>query len=70
MHVRAIAIATDADVSAPKAARATPSLPEAAFLAAWTCVDGLVDQPVLAPQLVSDVGERGGVRLTAANSKR
>src|SRR5437868_1126380 len=28
------------------------------------------DQPVFAPQLVSDVGESGGVRMAAAESER
>src|SRR5207248_11014161 len=45
-----------------------PSLIEEAFLTARTFIDGLVDQPVFAPQLVSDVGERGGVHLKVAES--
>jgi hypothetical protein len=64
------AFTTDADVSAPKAARATSPLTEEAFLAARTLVDRLGDQPVLAPQAFGDVYECGGVRLAAAESKR
>ena len=43
------AFTSDADVSAPQVAGATPSLPEEAFLAARTFIHGLVDQPVVAP---------------------
>jgi hypothetical protein len=62
------AFTSDANVSAPQVARATPAHTEQAFLAARTFVDGLVDQPMFAPQLVSDVGERGAVYLMVAES--
>jgi hypothetical protein len=64
------AFTSDAYVSAPQVAGATPSLTEEAFLAARTFIDGLVDQPVFAPQLVSDVGKCGAVHLTVAESIR
>jgi hypothetical protein len=35
---------------------------------ARTFIDGPVDQPVVAPQLVGDIGERRGVRPTVAES--
>ena len=62
------AFTTDADVSAPQVAGVAPSLTEEAFLAARTFIDGLVDQPVVAPQLVGDIGERRGVQPTVAES--
>ena len=62
------AFTTDADVSAPQVAGATPSLTEEAFLAARTFIDSLVDQPVFAPQLMGDIGERGGVQPAVAES--
>jgi hypothetical protein len=62
------AFTTDANVSAPPVAGATPSLTEEAFFAARTFIDGPADQPVFAPQLVSDVGEGGGVQLAVAES--
>src|SRR6478735_10384096 len=49
------AFTADADVSAPQVAGVAPSLTEEAFLAARTFIDGLVDQPVVAPQLVGDI---------------
>jgi hypothetical protein len=66
----AIAFTTDAYFSAPQVARATSPLTEEAFLATRTLVDRLGDQPVFAPQLVSDISERSGVRLAAAESER
>jgi hypothetical protein len=66
----AIAFTTDAYFSAPQVAGATSPVTEETFLAARTLIDRLGDQPVFAPQLISDVGERGGVRLTAAESER
>ena len=59
---------TDANVSAPQVAGAAPSLAEEAFLAARTFIDGPVDQPVLVPQLVGDIGERRGVQPTVSES--
>jgi hypothetical protein len=62
------AFTSDAYVSAPQVAGATPSLTEEALLATRALIDGLGDQPVFAPQLVGDVGEGGGVQLAVAES--
>src|SRR5438128_7658676 len=53
------AFTTDAYVSAPQAAGATPSLTEEAFLlrAARTFIDGLVDQMAFPTQTCGDVHE-------------
>jgi hypothetical protein len=65
------AFATDANVSAPSVAGATPSFTEEAFLAARALIDGLGDQLVVAPQLVREVGERGPTdRLAVVESER
>ena len=63
------AFTTDAYFSAPQVAGATSPLTQEAFLAARTLIDSLGDQPVFAPQLISDVGERGSVRPAAAESE-
>ena len=65
----ATAFTTEANFSAPKVAAATSPLTEEALLAIRTLIDSLGDQPVFAPQLVSDVGERGGIRMAAAESE-
>jgi hypothetical protein len=65
------AYTTDAYVSAPQVAGVASPLAEKTFLTTRTLINGLGDQIVRAPQLVSEVGERGPTgRLAVVESER